>query len=54
MRRLDCEGGTSCQFFYCTGEAIPTVSEWGLIVLTLLGMTAGTVMFGRRRRPAAA
>ena len=33
---------------------IPTVSEWGLIVITLLGLTAGTVIFGRRRRPAAA
>ena len=32
-------------------EPIPTVSEWGLVVLTLLGMTAGTiVLLGRRRR----
>ncbi len=28
---------------------IPTVSEWGLIMLTLLGLTAGTIMFGARR-----
>jgi hypothetical protein len=34
--------------------AIPTVSEWGLIVMTLLVLTAGTVLLGRRRRPAAA
>ena len=34
---------------------VPTVSEWGLVVLTLLGMTAGTIMLARRRRgPAAA
>ena len=32
---------------------IPTVSEWGLIIMTLLLLTAGTVIFGRRR-PAAA
>lgn len=33
---------------------IPTVSTWSLIVLTMLGMTAGTIMLGRHRRPAAA
>ena len=33
---------------------IPTVSEWGLIVMTLIGLTAGTVALGRRRRRAAA
>ncbi len=33
---------------------VPTVSEWGLIVLTLLGMTAGTILLARRHRPAAA
>lgn len=32
--------------------AVPTVSEWGLIVMTLLGCTIGTVVFGRRRRAA--
>ncbi len=37
------------------GEAdVPTVSEWGLIVMTLLLLTAGTIVFGRRRRPAVA
>lgn len=37
-----------------TGAPIPTVSEWGLIIMTLLLLTAGTVIFGRlrRRRPA--
>ncbi len=33
---------------------IPTVSEWGLIVMTLLALTAGTIVFGRRRKPAVA
>ena len=33
--------------------AIPTVSEWGLIVMTLLGMTLGTIIFTRRRPTAA-
>ena len=31
-------------------EAIPTVSEWGLVIVTLLGLTAGTMMIGHRRR----
>lgn len=32
-------------------DAIPTVSEWGLIIMTLLLLTAGTLVF-RRQRPA--
>ncbi|MCP4593025.1 MAG: IPTL-CTERM sorting domain-containing protein [bacterium] len=35
---------------YCE-PSIPTVSEWGLILMTLLLLTAGTVVIGRRRRP---
>ena len=35
-------------------DRIPTVSEWGLMVLALLVLTAGTVVIGRRRRAAAA
>lgn len=31
------------------GSAIPTVSEWGLVIMTLLGLSAGTIIFGRRR-----
>lgn len=30
---------------------VPTVSEWGLIIMTLLALTAGTIVFSRRRRP---
>lgn len=29
---------------------VPTVSEWGLTVMTVLGLTVGTILFGRRRR----
>ncbi len=35
-------------------SAIPTVSEWGLIVLTLLLLTAGTIVFRRARLAKAA
>lgn len=48
----DCE---SCEMDCGPCEpAIPTVSEWGLIVMTLLALTAGTIVFARRRRPAVA
>lgn len=36
----------------CAGNpcaAIPTVSQWGLIVMTLLLLTAATIIFARRR-----
>jgi cysteine-rich repeat protein len=35
----------------CREEAtfIPAVSEWGLLAMTLIGLTVGTVLFGRRR-----
>ncbi len=32
---------------------IPTLPEWGLIAMAVLVLTAGTVVFGRRRRAAA-
>ena len=34
-------------------QVIPTVSEWGLMVMTLLGLTGGTIVFARRRAKAA-
>lgn len=37
-----------------TVEPIPTVSEWGLMAMALLLLTAGTVVIGRRHRAAAA
>ncbi len=33
-------------------KQIPTVSEWGLIVMTLFGLTMGTIVFAGRRRVA--
>jgi hypothetical protein len=33
---------------------IPTVSEWGLIIMTLLLLTAGTIIFARHRKIATA
>ena len=32
---------------------IPAISQWGLVVLTLLTLTAGTLVFSRRRIAAA-
>lgn len=38
----------SCSTVECTHNSIPTVSEWGLVVLTLLLLTGAKVYFGRR------
>ncbi len=38
----------------CTHTAIPTMSQWGLAVLTLLLITAAKIYFGRRTSPATA
>lgn len=46
---LDCPQGTFCNAGRCTPIAIPTVSEWGMIVMTLLLLTGGTIVLGRRR-----
>lgn len=32
---------------------VPAVSEWGLLVLVLVGLTVGTVLFGRRQQAVA-
>ena len=39
--------------FVVDGPRIPATSEWGLLVMTLLALTAGTVVLGRRRATAA-
>ncbi|MCH8146833.1 MAG: IPTL-CTERM sorting domain-containing protein [Planctomycetes bacterium] len=44
----DCAPGETCKKA-CLGK-IPTVSEWGLIVLSLLLLTAGKIYFGYHRR----
>jgi len=36
----------SCDEIECTHDAIPTVSEWGLVILTLLLLTGAKVFFG--------
>ena len=53
---IDCAPGVDdavycpgCAFPEC-GEAIPTISEWGLVILALLLLVAGKVYFGRRAR----
>ncbi len=48
-----CEEGEVCVDGECV-NIIPTVSEWGLIIMALLLLTAGTIVFARRRRPAVA
>ncbi len=35
-------------------HVVPALSTWALIVMTVLAMTAATIMLARRRRPAAA
>lgn len=55
ISQLECEGfgiyrgdGTRCATEEnCTG--IPTVSQWGLVVLALLVLTAGTIVVSRQR-----
>jgi len=29
-------------------NGVPTLSEWGLVVLTLVGLASGAILFGRR------
>ncbi len=56
----DAQGGTyygtglTCAGFDCGTVGTPTVSEWGLIIMTLLVLTAGTVILRHRHRPATA
>ncbi len=48
-----CPGPASCDgggFCHCEVPPIPTVSQWGGVVMTLLLLGAGTVVFGRRVR----
>ncbi len=37
----------------CGSSPIPTVGEWGLIILTLLLLTGGTIVVSKRLKPAA-
>lgn len=54
----DCDGATDCVDTDCTTDSvtcpngqIPTVSGWGLLVLTLLTLSAGTVAIRNRLMP---
>lgn len=50
---LECRWEAPCDS-YCGWTPLATVSEWGLIVMTLLLLTAGAIALGRRRRPVVA
>jgi hypothetical protein len=43
------DGTTECFHNPATGDCIPTVSQWGLVVMAMLVLTAGTVVVMRRR-----
>ena len=45
-------GGTATIKFTVRADPIPTVSEWGMVTMTLLVLTAGTVVFMRKRQAA--
>jgi IPTL-CTERM motif len=44
-----CGGDNECLGGACLPPPIPTVSEWGLIVMSLLLLATGTIAFGRNR-----
>jgi len=48
-----CPDGEYCATDCTCRVGVPAVSEWGLLVLVLIGLTVGTVMFGRRREATA-
>jgi hypothetical protein len=51
------EDGVACAKKYgirAENAPIPAVTEWGLVVMVLLGLAAGTVMFRQARRKAIA
>jgi hypothetical protein len=51
--KLEFTKGALCVNIDCLHEAIPTVSEWGLVVLTLLLLVGAKVYFGRRQNATA-
>ncbi|NOT02186.1 MAG: hypothetical protein HOP29_16375 [Phycisphaerales bacterium] len=44
----------TCDDIECPHDAVPTLSQWGLFVLLLGGLSLGTLVFGRRTRADAA
>lgn len=47
----DCDGAMDCDDSDCTASCVPTMSQWGLMVVALLVLTGGTVISRRRLRP---
>ncbi|MCH7596354.1 MAG: hypothetical protein IID35_07315, partial [Planctomycetes bacterium] len=45
-RPADCDCTADCK---TPSDIVPAISEWGLVVMVLIGLVAGTVMFGRKR-----
>jgi len=43
---VDCDCTGDCK---TPSDIVPAISEWGLVVMVLIGLVAGTVMFGRKR-----
>lgn len=41
-----------CADIVCGVPPVPTVTQWGLIIMTLAGLALGSVLFGRRLRAA--
>jgi hypothetical protein len=42
-------GGSAPAFEPCAATEIPASSDWGMVLLTLMTLTAGTLVLGRRR-----
>ena len=49
-----CRGADDAIFAPECDGAIPTVSQWGIVVMALLLLAAGKIYFGRRRVSAVA
>ncbi len=47
---LDTSGDERIDGDQCIAVVVPTISEWGLLVMGLLVLTAGTLVITRRRR----
>ena len=46
-----CDDGNNLDGDYCSADCsvrIPAVSTWGLVVMTLVGLAAGTIRYARR------
>lgn len=46
----DCDGAMDCDDSDCTASCVPTMSQWGLMVVALLVLTGGTLISRRHLR----